>query len=91
MNPSTPQPHAVNLEEVSTEIVAPVLGLARIGADDDFFNHDATSLHLVRMAAAALQRYGVELSLPDLFDEPTAAGLARLIGQELDEDHPVSG
>ena len=70
-------------QELADQIVAPALGLPSIGADEDFFDHDATSLHLVQIAATVFQQYQVEIPLPDLFDEPTAAALARLLHVEL--------
>ncbi|MGC5052460.1 acyl carrier protein [Micromonospora sp. DT48] len=83
MSESSSQPEAVTVDQVAAEIVSPVLGVPSVAPDEDFFDHDATSLHLVRMAADAYQRYGVELPLPELFDEPTARGLCRLIREEL--------
>jgi acyl carrier protein len=79
---STPVPTA---EFVATEIVEPVLGVSGVRPDDDFFDLDATSLHMVQIVARAQSVFGVEVSLPDLFDEPTIAGLAELIRHELDQ------
>lgn len=76
---------APTLELVATQVVQPVLGVTAIGANDDFFDYEATSLHMVQMVAKVHQIYGIELPLPELFDEPTLSGLVWLIERELAE------
>lgn len=43
------------------------------GTGDDFFELEASSLHLVQIAAKSNQVYRIELPVPYLFDEPTVA------------------
>ncbi|HKT06019.1 MAG TPA: phosphopantetheine-binding protein [Rugosimonospora sp.] len=76
---------APTVEYVAAEIVAPVLGVPGVGRDADFFELEATSLHMVQIVAKVQSLFGIELPLPDLFDEPTVAGLVWLIERELNQ------
>ncbi len=53
-----------------------VLGLAEIGAHDDFFALGGDSLIGAQLIAQANRAHGSQLSLLQLFDHPTVAGLA---------------
>ncbi len=53
-----------------------VLGLARVGADDDFFEAGGDSLLSIRILARA-HRAGLEISAADFFARPTVAEQAR--------------
>ena len=53
-----------------------VLNLDRVGADDDFFELGGDSLSAVEMLASLSEGLGVELSVTDLLEAPTPAGLA---------------
>jgi acyl carrier protein len=74
---------APTVDYVAAEIVAPVLGVTSVGPHDDFFDLDATSLHMVQIVGRVQNVFGIELPLPDLFDEPTVSGLVWLIEREL--------
>jgi acyl transferase domain-containing protein/acyl carrier protein len=50
-----------------------VLGIDRIGLDDDFFALGGHSLAAVQIGAKLRQRFGVVLDLSDFFDAPTVA------------------
>jgi acyl carrier protein len=76
----------LTVEFVTTEIVQPVLGAPGIGPNDDFFDYDATSLHMVQIVARVYEMFGIELPLPELFDEPTVTGLIWLIKNELGQE-----
>jgi amino acid adenylation domain-containing protein len=53
-----------------------VLGLERVGADDDFFDLGGDSLSAVELLTALGRCLGAELSAADLLEAPTPAGLA---------------
>ncbi|MBJ8338734.1 amino acid adenylation domain-containing protein [Antrihabitans sp. YC3-6] len=68
--PSTPT------EQVVAEVFADVLGVARVGADDNFFALGGDSLTAVKVVARLGARMGIRILVPTLFDAPTVAGFA---------------
>ena len=63
-------------EAETADLFALVLGLDRVGADDDFFELGGDSLSAVELLGELSERSGVELSAADLLEAPTPAGLA---------------
>ena len=68
------------LEEEFCEQFARILGLERVGADDDFFEIGGTSLSATRIAMYALNK-GYPIAYKDVFACPTPAMLAGLVSQ----------
>jgi amino acid adenylation domain-containing protein len=66
-------------EEVLAEIWGEVLGLPRIGIDENFFDRGGHSLGAIQVVSRVRKTLGVELQLRDLFEDSTVAALARRI------------
>ncbi|MEO3974855.1 amino acid adenylation domain-containing protein [Streptomyces sp. CAU 1734] len=77
-------------EETIAGVWADLLGLERVGADDDFFDLGGHSLMAMRMVAALRKLLGPDagITLMDVFQERTVAALATLAGRSEDERGP---
>ena len=73
-------------DDVERELVAfwsELLGVDRVGIEDDFFELGGYSLIAVRLFARVRKRFGLEFPLSILFEAPTVAKLAALLRAEL--------
>ncbi len=66
-------------EKALAEVWAEVLDVERVGAHDEYFDLGGDSLHAVRLMARVGRRFGVRLSLAQLFADFTVEAVARLI------------
>jgi amino acid adenylation domain-containing protein len=71
-------------EEVVAAILARVLGMERMGRDDNFFEWGGHSLLAVTAVLRLREAFPVELPVRCLFETPTAAGLARSIAAQIE-------
>ncbi|WP_084654601.1 non-ribosomal peptide synthetase [Nocardia altamirensis] len=70
---------ATRAEETVAEIFGEVLGLDRVGADDDFFELGGNSLIATRIAARLGAALDIRIPLHLVFETPTVAGLAEQV------------
>ncbi|WP_190858207.1 non-ribosomal peptide synthetase [Actinomadura sp. RB99] len=75
------QPPRTETEQVLAGIWTQILGIERVGRNDDFFELGAHSLLATRMISRIRRVFGVDVPLTAVFDEPTVAGLASVIEQ----------
>jgi amino acid adenylation domain-containing protein len=65
------------VEETIAKICSGVLGLERVGVEDNFFEIGGHSLLATQVLSRVKEEFQVELNLRDLFQMPTVAGLAQ--------------
>ena len=71
------------IEERLAELWRDLLGIARVGANDSFFDLGGHSLLATRLLVRVRAAFGTDLPLPVLVEAPTLAGLARRIAAAL--------
>ena len=60
-----------------------MLGVDRVGIDDNFFTRGGHSLLGAQLIANITDVFGVELSLLTVFDDPTVRGISAAIEQSI--------
>jgi amino acid adenylation domain-containing protein len=73
--PTSPQ------EEILCTIFAEILGVPRIGLDDNFFDHGGQSLLAARLISRIRSMLNVQVPLSAIFEAPTAGELNAMISQ----------
>ncbi|WP_074711002.1 non-ribosomal peptide synthetase [Arthrobacter alpinus] len=67
-----------------------VLGLDRVGRDDDFFELGGHSLLATRLVAVLRSRIGSAPALRTIFESPTVAGIAGTLDAPAPQRHPLA-
>ncbi|MFF8100831.1 amino acid adenylation domain-containing protein [Streptomyces sp. NPDC014986] len=80
--PATPE------EETVARIFAEVLGLARVGADDDFFRQGGDSIVSIQLVSKA-RAAGLELTAQDVFAHRTVRAIAAAATRTPDDTGPA--
>jgi amino acid adenylation domain-containing protein len=75
-------PPRTPIEQLLTTIWAEVLGGEQVGVHDDFFELGGHSLLATQILSRLRERFGVEISLAELFETPTIAGLAQYLNND---------
>ncbi|MFC4061555.1 amino acid adenylation domain-containing protein, partial [Planomonospora corallina] len=73
-------------EELVAEVFAELLGVEKVGAEDDFFELGGNSLLAIRAIARIRGQIEVDVPVRGLFSHTTVAGLAAEIERRLTED-----
>jgi amino acid adenylation domain-containing protein len=77
--PKTPR------QELLCSLFAAVLGVARVGLDDSFYDLHGESLMAMRLVSSIQERLGAELLVSDIFDAPTVAELDQQVEKALQQ------
>jgi acyl carrier protein len=73
------------IEQTLGGIYAKILGVARVGVDDSFFDLGGNSLLAMRLATRIGTELGVDVPVQTIFDEPTVARLAQKIRPQAEQ------
>jgi len=73
-------PRTPTEEQIAT-VISELLGLERIGVDDNFFLLGGNSLLATQVIARVRDSFDVEVTLLTVFDNPTVAGIAAAVEQ----------
>ncbi|MBE1537387.1 non-ribosomal peptide synthetase [Actinomadura algeriensis] len=75
-------------EEAVAAVFTDLLGVDRVGADDDFFALGGNSLIAMRVVSRVRRAFDAEIPVRALFEAPTVAGLAALLDAGADTVRP---
>ena len=78
------------IEESLTAMWSEILKLERVGVYDDFFRLGGHSLLATQAVSRLRKVFGVEIALRQIFETPTAAGLAAYIEEALRDGHGLA-
>jgi thioesterase domain-containing protein/NAD(P)-dependent dehydrogenase (short-subunit alcohol dehydrogenase family)/aryl carrier-like protein len=76
-------PPATPIERELAGMWRELLGVERVGRDDDFFELGGQSLIAVRLFTRMKRRYSIDLPLATLFEAPTIAQCAQIVAAKL--------
>jgi acyl carrier protein len=79
------------LEQKIANLLASVLGLERVGVNDNFFTLGGHSLLATQVISRIREEFRVVLPVQQIFETPTVAGLAAAIEatQDISDDHKI--
>jgi amino acid adenylation domain-containing protein len=78
------------VEEMLAELWGRVLGIQRVGIDDDFFELGGHSLLATRLVSRVREVFQVDLPLQQVFESPTIAAMAAYIESVLRDEGGVA-
>ncbi|MFD3656617.1 phosphopantetheine-binding protein, partial [Streptomyces sp. NPDC058620] len=73
-------------ERVLAEMWAELLGVERVGVDDNFFDLGGHSLLATQVVSRIRAVFAVDLPLASVFDRPTVAAIATIVGSGADAE-----
>lgn len=76
------------LEKELTVLCANILGLEKVGIEDDFFDIGGHSLLATRLVSSIREKLKVNIEAKDVFLNPTMDELAQVIGQKEEDKQP---
>jgi acyl transferase domain-containing protein/uncharacterized coiled-coil protein SlyX len=89
--PNLPTPYVeaeTDLEKEICQTWQKLLGIGKIGINDDFFDLGGNSLLGTQLIAQLRQKFQVELPIRVLFEDPTISGVSKIIGEQKQEKAP---